>query len=153
MVNIEKQDERVHRVATAYALLINESNELSAQSDVLIAVVSEVEACINKLRLGIEAWVTYSESVEKWKRQIGFGRLEKRGAWGFKLRYLDMVASGNTQVWDFNNASRRDRIYATALIPDVFEALVKQAVELNTQLRGRISMMEAISCTLSGLEK
>jgi methyl-accepting chemotaxis protein len=123
------------RVRNSYLELTSASENLNKASDELGSVVYRLDEALQKLNLGVSAWVTIAgdEDVHGnfWSRDLGYSRVKK--TWGIALRDI----AGNESVdemsreeyWLFNDAPRWLRIEAVAHIPELIDKLVKQANE------------------------
>jgi hypothetical protein len=98
--------------------------------------ISVLDAALKKLNLGVSAWVRITGGSADpdgrwWARSIGYTKVKDK--WGIALR----DASGNVQdpddeleqVWLFSEAPRWMRAESVGRIPDLLEALTKQAEE------------------------
>src|SRR5260370_15609914 len=129
------------RVQTSYKQLSLVATSLNAASDELVEAVSVFDAALKKLNLGISAWVVLSgnddEDHDWWSRDIGYTRVGD--TWGIALK----TASGNygcpdrdsEEKWLFRDAPRWMRIEAVGKIPDLLEALLKQAEDTTKKIK------------------
>jgi hypothetical protein len=97
--------------------------------------VTVLDESLKKLNIGLSVWVDDADCAsEPWcydKNQIGYCKVN--GEWGFALRRVwgddqrdDYYSEG---PWLFNDAPREMRLRLVDKIPDVIEALDKEASE------------------------
>jgi hypothetical protein len=123
------------RVQAAFRQLSTVSKDLNFASDELGKTITELDAALKVLNLGIGAWVQIIGNSEEngnfWNRSIGYTRVGNQ--WGVALK----EASGNEnfedsyqeEVWLFNNAPRWLRIEGIGKIPELLEHLTQQVGE------------------------
>jgi hypothetical protein len=108
----------------------------------LSEAISLFDAAIKKLNLGISAWVIVSgndEDGEWWARSIGYAKTGDK--WGISVK----DAAGNYNYpdrdsgdqWLFNDAPRWMRIEVASKIPELLEALHKQAEDAANKISKR----------------
>ncbi|HXM20998.1 MAG TPA: hypothetical protein VN948_07010 [Terriglobales bacterium] len=117
--------------------------------------MSVFDVALKKLNLGISAWVVVSgnddQSGEWWSREIGYTRIADK--WGIALK----TASGNYQwpehdseeKWLFKDAPRWMRIEAVGKIPDLLEALLKQAEDTTKKIKDKTEEVFALAVAMS----
>jgi hypothetical protein len=142
------------RIQTTFKQLSHAAVDLNTASDELSKPIYVCEAALKKLNLGIPAWVELSGADAGgywWDRGLGYTQLKDR--WGIALRTRQghhADDEGDTEeFWSFNDAPRWMRIEAVAKLPDLLEALLKQAQDTTQKIRKRIAqaneLVEAIS--------
>jgi hypothetical protein len=153
------------KVQTVYKHLSHAAVDLNAVSDELSKAIKVWEAALKKLNLGVPAWVDTSSGGDQpdwWDRGIGYTRLKE--GWGIALR----TRSGNynwperdsDELWAFNDAPRWLRIEGVGKLPDLLEALLKQAEETTKKLRTKVTQanelaeaITAVAAEISALER
>jgi hypothetical protein len=124
------------RVQASYKELAQAAINLNVASDELGNAIAVLDASLKKLNLGVAAWVTLSSGDGSsrgqdwwWSRDFGYAKV--RDKWGIALRtssgdgnYID---EDSEELWLFNDAPRWMRIEAVGKIPDLLDALLKQA--------------------------
>ena len=117
--------------------------------------MSVLDAALQRLNLGITAWVTLSGNEdhdgEWWSREIGYTKVGDK--WGIALK----TASGNygcpdqdsVEKWLFNDAPRWMRIEATGKIPDLLEALIRQAEDTTKKIQDRTADVLELAAAMS----
>jgi hypothetical protein len=143
------------RVQASYKQLSLVATDLNAASDDLVQAVSVFDAALQRLNLGISAWVVLSGSDEEdgewWNRNIGYAKIGD--SWGVALK----TASGNytcperdsEEKWLFKDAPRWMRIEGVGKIPDLLEALLKQAEDTTKKLKNKTEETLALAAAMS----
>lgn len=135
----------LERVQTSIKHLSKTAATLNTASDELGKAIDALNAALQRLNLGVSAWVTITKGDDFgdgnwWSRDIGYAKI--RNQWGIALR----ECSGNynfppgdtTEEWLFNEGPRWLRSEAVAKIPDLIEALIKQAEHTTNKINKSI---------------
>jgi hypothetical protein len=154
-----KQEPKVppaERVQDSYKRLASAAKNLNVASDGLGKAISVLEAAIQKLNLGVSAWVRLSgweseNGFDWWSREIGYTKLRDR--WGIALRKM----SGNlnfpdddlVEQWMFNEAPRWMRAEAVGKIPDLLEALLRQAQDTTKVIKDKTAQAYELAVAMS----
>jgi hypothetical protein len=128
--------------------------DLNTASDELSKPIYVCDAALKQLNLGIAAWVEISGADGGgywWDRCVGYTQLKDR--WGIALRTRQGQHQSDDDddetLWPFNDAPRWMRLEAVAKLPDLLEALLKQAEDTTQKIRKKIAqaneLIEAIS--------
>jgi len=133
------------KIQTFYPRLVRAAEELNAASDQLGKPISIWEAILRKLNLGISAWVEISGNDEGyywWDRSVGYTKL--KDTWGIAVRKRNGTGSGDPneveeETWAFSEAPRWMRIEAVGKLPDLLEALLKQAEDTTNKIKTSIA--------------
>lgn len=141
------------RVQSAFPLLVTAANELNAASDELGKTITELDAALQNLNLGVAAWVPFSDGSDEysyWSREIGYTKLGN--SWGIALREVDGVHHNpeeeTVQSWGFNNAPRWMRIDGIAKIPDLLEKLIKQAEDTTKKIKKKNEQAKELTAAI-----
>ena len=139
------------RVASSYQQLAAVAGDLNAVSDTLGKYVSELDAALKKLNLGITVWDSLRASDDPrtqhyWSEDLGYAKIG--GKWGIALR----TVSGNynypdedeIESWLFNDAPRQLRLAAIGKIPDLFQVLSEKASETTHQIIEKLEETEEL---------
>jgi hypothetical protein len=133
-------DQKIAKIQTHFQALSTAATSLNAASDELTKVVSVLDEALKKLNVGLTVWIT----VSKWsdeercgEDQIGYCKVN--GRWGIALRYiwgdhflsLDEVDG----LWLFNDAPRDLRLAGVDKLPEVIEALSREAFETTKKVQ------------------
>ena len=159
-----KKDSPILRAQKSYQELISVANTLNKASDQLGKIIAPVDLALKALNLGISSWVSFNEwsdnSYNFERDEVGYCKVG--GKWGIAIRSV----SGNEDLpdetkldgpWLFNEAPRKLRIQAIDKIPELLEALVKDAADttkrINEKLHESEELAKAISAQASAKEK
>jgi hypothetical protein len=137
------QASAAERVQNSFKQLSLAATNLSTATDELGRAISVWDAALKKLNLGVSAWVELSsgrDGFHWWDRSVGYAKLKDR--WGIALREREGIdpAEENDEVetWPFSEAPRWMRIEGVGKLPDLLDALLKQAEDTTKKIRGRI---------------
>jgi len=128
------------KVQASYRELSAAAADLNQMSEQMSKTVSILNDGLQKLNLGISAWVKISGNELPdgtfWRREIGYAKLH--GSWGIALRKVRGSRLVPTEEEDdkytFDEAPRWQRIEGVAKIPDLLEKLTKQANEITKRI-------------------
>jgi hypothetical protein len=133
------------------------AKNLNELSDKLTAEVSEIEDTINKLNLGITAYVVFEAwsddtGLERGAWRLEYGKL--MGKWGFIINYsTEDLGRGPdnefTENWLFKDSPREKRLRAVEKIPELLAALVKKSDEVATELNTRVKYVQDLATSFS----
>jgi len=130
------------RVQTSYKQLSLAAINLNNASDELGKAISVLDAALKKLNLGISAWVEMTGSdngLNWWSRSIGYTKVGDK--WGIALKdargHFQHPEIDSEQTWLFSDGPRWMRTEAVGHIPDLLEALAKQAEDTTKKVEKR----------------
>ena len=125
---VERSTERLPSLAV-HAAKLNETSKILAE------VVERIDDALQRLNLGVTAWVPVRQvnnaergGSEFLSEALGYSRLGR--SWGLVLKKSEGdLADDDPQMeqWPFNEAPRNLRIRAVKKIPDLLAALDRQA--------------------------
>jgi hypothetical protein len=150
----EKKLPAPERVQAAFRQLSTVAKDLNSASDELGKTITELDAALKQLNLGIGAWVVIVANTDEhgnfWNRSIGYTRIGNQ--WGVALR----ETSGNEnfedgfqeEAWLFNNAPRWLRIEGVAKIPELFEKLIQQADESTKRIKQKTAEAKELAAAI-----
>jgi len=154
-----KQPSHTERVRDSFKQLSLAATNLNSASDELNGAVSILDAELQKLNLGVPAWVEVSGTSRSntrhwWSRDIGYAKIGDK--WGIALR----EAEGDRQdpefdlehKWPFNEGPRWMRVEAVPKIPDLLEHLLKQTEETTKKIKSKTTQVREIAAAISGAE-
>jgi hypothetical protein len=130
------------RIQSSFKRLSASAPDLNSASDGLNNAVAGLEQALQKLNLGISAWITISsgdnpDNGYHWSRELGYSKVAKK--WGIALRAttgLDCTdTEDDSEEWPFAEAPRWMRVEAVGKIPDLIEHLVSQVETTTKHLR------------------
>ena len=136
-------DSKIQKVQTHFQALSSIASSLNAASDELTKVVGVLDEALKKLNVGLPVWVTaWSRGVEDWEfddDQIGYYKVN--GKWGVALRHIWGDHRDDTFYdegpWLFNDAPRELRLRCVNKIPEVIEALAKEAFNTTKKIQDK----------------
>ena len=92
------------RVSAAFEKLATSASELNAVSDELAKPIHSIDATLQKLNLGVSAWVEVAgdrdwNTDRAWERSVGYGKVAR--TWGLAIRSSSGIAGEHVQeeVW------------------------------------------------------
>ncbi len=142
------------RVSAAFEKLSTSASELNAVSDELAKPIHSIDATLQKLNLGVSAWVEVAghrdwETDRAWERSIGYGKVAR--TWGLAIRSSAGTAGEHIQeeVWRFNEAPRVYRLESLAKLPELLETLAETANKTAAELKSKIALTKQVATTLS----
>ena len=150
----------LERVAGYYSQLSTVAAELNTVSDELGKPISEIDAALKKLNLGITTWVTIRggegehqlDDYTFWSRDLGYAKVASK--WGISLRTVTgdqhCPFPDEIEEWLFNDAPRSLRIEAIDKIPELLEKLSQDAVKTTEDIRARLGEVQAVAKTING---
>jgi hypothetical protein len=132
---------------------------LNKASDEFTKVVSELDASLQRLNVGLVVWVTVVKlgngsayEIE----QIGYAKVD--GNWRIAIRklrgneeseYEDVV----TNTWAFNDAPRQVRLRSVEKLPELVSGLAKAAVKATQVLNKKLAETKAFAAAIGLRDK
>ena len=151
--SLQQDEPLVERVSVAFEKLAASATELNVASDEFAKPVSEIEAALQKLNLGVFAWVKVAErhdnySERFWEHSLGYAKVS--GKWGIAIRILEgPYTEPHEEAWRFNDAPRAYRLEALEKLPELLEELAKTSSETARTLKNRITATKRVATTIS----
>jgi hypothetical protein len=151
-------DSKIEKIQTHFKALSSLAPTLNTASDELTKAVTVLDESFKKLNIGLTAWVTFrsravhpSLTDEAYDHdQIGYGKVE--GKWGIALRHVwGNYASeefGGEGPWLFNDAPRELRLLGVDKIPELIEALDKEASETTKQVQEKTKQVRELASVI-----
>jgi hypothetical protein len=145
-------DSKVEKVQKHFTLLSAVASSLNEASNELGEVVCVLDEALKKLNIGLTVWVTVAnyateEPSEYSLDEIGYCKVN--GQWGIALRHIwgyeALQESSMDGPWLFNNAPREMRIRGVDKIPELIEALSKQAFEITKKVRDKAKTVRELT--------
>jgi hypothetical protein len=144
---------KVEKIQTHFKALSSAATSLNTASDDLTKTVSVLDEALRKLNLGLTVWVTvsrWSEEERVGEDQIGYCKVN--GKWGIALRYIwgDHALALDTVdgLWLFNEAPRELRLLGVDKIPELIEALGKEASETTKQVQEKTKQVRELASVI-----
>ncbi len=133
-------DSKVEKVQLHFQALSSVASSLNKASDELTKVVTILDEALKKLNVGLTVWVTFRSRAAEWldeydDDQIGYCKVN--GKWGIALRRIwgdSNERYGDEGPWLFNEAPREMRLHGVDKIPEVIEALAKEAFDTTKKI-------------------
>lgn len=149
------QAQAAEKVRTTYKRLSDAAVDLNAASDELAKPIQIWESALKKLNLGVPAWVEISSGGDEgdhwWDRSVGYTKLKDR--WGIALRTragnYPYPEESSEELWAFNEAPRWMRIESVGKLPELLDALLKQAEETTQKIRAKIGQANELAEAIS----
>lgn len=145
-------------VASSYADLKTVAADLNAVSDELGKSISQIDAVLKNLNLGITAWVTMDSGhgdadqgdISYWSEDIGYTKY--MGRWGICLRQVsgDPAADEeNVEQWHFNDAPRALRLSAVDHLVGILQKLGEEGRKTTEKIKRKLSDAKSVASALS----
>jgi hypothetical protein len=141
------------RVASSFSQLKAAAQELNSISDELGKPITEIDAALKKLNIGVAVWVPIRKEDGApqeswyWREDIGYCKIGAN--WGISLRKIsgdrDYPGDEQEEPWLFNDAPRILRIAAIEKIPELLERLSTEAVKTTEKIRARLSEAQSVA--------
>ena len=144
------------RVQTSYKQLSVAAKSLNTASDELGEAICVLDAALKRLNLGISAWAQLSgnddpDTLDWWSRSVGYTKIGDN--WGIAIR----KEAGNynhpdddaDETWLFNEAPRWMRTEAVGKIPDLLEALLKEAEDTTKKIKDKTAQAYELAAAMS----
>lgn len=144
------------RVSAAFEKLATSASELNAVSDELAKPIQSIDATLQKLNLGVSAWVEVAsdddqDTLQFWDRSIGYGKVAR--TWGLAIRsrtgFLDEPDNIRDEAWLFNEAPRAYRLESLERLPELLEKLAETANKTAAELKSKIALTKQVATTIS----
>ena len=149
-----QQDEPViARVAAAFDKLAASAAELNVASDEFARPISDIDTALQKLNLGVSAWVKVAGGQDGryewfWEHSLGYAKVSS--GWGIAIRTLrGDYTEPDEEIWRFNDAPRSYRLEALERLPELLEELAKVSSETALALKSRITTTKQVAMTIS----
>ncbi len=147
------------RVQSTYRQLSIAATSLNTASDNLGKAIAVFDAALKKLNLGVSAWVNVSQGYDEndgdwWNRGIGYAKIGD--TWGIALRTQNGSSNcpdrDTEERWLFNDGPRWMRVESIAKIPDLLEALLKQAEDTTSKIKTKTEELLALAAAMSKVQ-
>jgi hypothetical protein len=147
------------KVASSFSVLSSAASDLNAVSDKLGKSVTEIDAALKKLNLGIAVWVKVveGESTDQfqdssfWSEDLGYAKIN--GKWGLSLRRVDgdyrSPDEERVEAWLFSDAPRALRLTAIDKIPELLEELSRNAVKYTVQIQNKLADVQSVAAAVN----
>ncbi len=147
---------KIETLQTHFQALSSAATSLNTASDELTKTVGVLDEALRKLNIGLTIWVTisaWSEEERAGEDQIGYCKVS--GKWGIALRYIwGLHALSLDEVdglWPFNEAPRDLRLAGVDKIPELMEALGKEASETAKRVQEKTKQVRELASVIEKL--
>ena len=146
------------RVQASFRQLSASAAFLNEVSDELRESISDLEKALETLNLGVSAWVQITGGHDEsgryyWSRGLGYTQVDKK--WGIALRRVrgdeSFPEDEDTEIWQFNDAPRWMRVEGVGKIPELVEALNKQAEDTAKKIKNKNTEAKALAAAIKQL--
>lgn len=143
----------------SFTQLSSFADSLNKASDEFSKVVGGLNKALQRLNVGLEVWVTYT----KWNgddgsygsEQIGYTKLA--GNWGIAIRAFEgfQISQGDDLLgeWAFNDAPREMRLKAVEKLPELVDALGKEAKLMTEKIHKKLADTKAFAAAIGITEE
>lgn len=149
-----------NKVSVSFQQLKAAATQLNTVSDELGHSISELDAALKRLNLGISAWVTIAGSLAStspdgyfWAQQLGYAKVGSK--WGIALRtvqgneFADPDENPSPEEWLFNDAPRALRVKAVQELPELLEELTREARATADKITEKIGQAEELVAAIA----
>lgn len=146
----------MQRVATSFQELAASAVTLNEASDELGKTIATLEAVLQRLNLGVTAWVTFRHSTSEdhlyyTYDQVGYEK--SGGKWGIVIRSLSGEPGDNGDTidgsWFFNESPRLQRVKALNKLPELLDELKKSADATTKQIKANIPHAQQLAAAIT----
>lgn len=151
-------DSKIEKIQAHFKALSSTASSLNTASDELARAVAVLDEALKKLNVGLTAWATFRTRDDDDfglydKDQIGYCKLN--GKWGIALRRIwgnvDFDDHREDGPWLFNDAPRELRLNAVDGIPDLIEALGKEAFDTAKRVQEKTQQVRELAGVIENL--
>ena len=155
-VKKEPQAHPSERIQGSYKQLSQAAISLNSASEELGKAVSILDAALKKLNLGISAWVHMCGNEDPsngdwWSRNLGYTKVGDK--WGIALKdcsgNYNWPEGDSEEIWLFNEGPRWMRTEAVGKIPDLLDALIKQAEDTTKKIKDKTAQAYELAVAMS----
>jgi hypothetical protein len=146
-------DSKIAKIQTHFQSLSSAATSLNAASDELSKIVSVLDEALRKLNIGLNVWVTVSRWIDELRHgadQIGYCKVN--GKWGIALCRSwgdDSVDEDTVEgLWLFNDAPRELRLAGVDKLPEMIEALSKEAFETTKKVQEKTKEVRELTSVI-----
>ena len=152
------QQELTERVSAAFETLAKSAAALNVVSDELGKPIPVIDAALQRLNLGVSAWVQFGEYDDAdhdvfEEHSIGYTKVS--GTWGIAIRTRhgselnDEFDDDEEELWRFNDAPRSYRLAALDRLPELLEQLARVVNDTAGELTRKVASAKLTAKTIS----
>jgi hypothetical protein len=130
------------------------SASLNTATDQLAKSVNDLDVLLKRFGFGIPVWFTFNQKAEEPyydNEDIGYAKIG--GRWGISIRTFRGIAErGNLpeiEQWLFNESPRHLRVAAAEKLPELMEALVATATNMEKRIIEKTADVQAVTETMA----
>ena len=154
----EEEAARATRVQESYRQLSVAATTLNTASDALSKSISDLDAVLRKLGLGVSAWIPFREerpvdtTLARYETdEIGYAK--SGGKWCLSIRTglrSGQIGLGDDvfEQWPFNEAPRALRVRAVTKIPDLLDQLNKDAIAAAKNIADKAAEVDQLTVAM-----
>jgi len=159
---MSSNDSKIEKVQKQFKTLSSVAAALNDASDQLTAVVATLDESLKKLNIGLTVWVTFrsrSTDIEDAGTydddQIGYCKVS--GTWGIALRNIwgnpNWAQHDSEGPWLFNDAPRDLRLNGVDKIPELIEALSREAFSTAQKIEEKAQKVGELASAIDQIAK
>lgn len=147
----------VDRVKQSFPKLTNASELVNKASDKLNNSVTNFNAILKNVGLGITSWYGFdgesdSNAGYSWSQEIGYTKIGSK--WGLAIRSTSTDWSDpeqDVEIWAFADAPRSLRVKAAPNIPDLLDKLIQDAADMAQEIEKQSEEIDTLAQTILAL--
>jgi len=143
-------------VKSSYLELTQASAHLNKASDSLTEAIAVLDAALQQLNLGISVWTELAAGGDDWSeswwdRSLGYAKVKDKWAIALRTRSGDSQQPDrdNESKWAFGESPRWLRLEAVDKIPDLLDALLKEARLTTEKLQKKAGLVLEFAAAMS----
>ena len=140
--------EKLDRIKSAAQKLPQAAATINSATDALGKAVAELDSVLKKYGLGVPTWVSFHTQVDHdaghlYEEYVGYAKVN--GKWGIAVATYTFNENcpPREDEWLFNDAPRKLRVDAVGKIPDLLEAIVKEARDMSLKIDEKTAEVSA----------
>jgi hypothetical protein len=150
--------EKIDRVQKSIKQFPAVASSLNNATDQLVKSVSQLDAVLKKFSIGIPTWVHFTPPIAGhvprcYHEDIGYAKIG--GRWSVAIRTVqeDEPDYGPDQIeaWPFSEAPRHLRVLAIKKIPELLEALLRNAAEMAKTMAEGAEEVDALTAGMNSI--
>lgn len=135
--------------------LASSADTLNSLSDQLNKQILDVESAVNKMGIGLTAYVNTETWSDERAEEYDIWRIcyEKHASkWGFTIQHVrghESYGDSESETWSFKDAPREHRLKAIEKIPDLIDALVKKSKDFASDISAVMSYAQGLAAAFT----
>jgi prefoldin subunit 5 len=146
-------NDKIEKIQTHFQALSKIASSLNTASDELTSSVSTLGESLKQLNVGLTVWVTFRTRDDDEEPQcydldqIGYAKIN--GVWGIAIQNVYGDESRNDHhgmgPWLFNDAPRELRLASVDKLPELIEALAKEAFNTTKRVQEKAQQVRELA--------